>query len=93
MIKKDSYVNAADEFLTPEEVANILRINVLTVYGYIQKENLVAVRLGRNYRISRQDLASFIKSKRTKSQPIKKSNHQSASHIKPDYAENKVSKT
>jgi excisionase family DNA binding protein len=60
--------NAADinEFLTPEEVADILRINVLTVYGYIQKDNLEAVRLGRNYRISRQDLATFIQSKRTK---------------------------
>jgi excisionase family DNA binding protein len=54
------------EFLTPEEVANILRISVLTVYGYIQKENLSAVRLGRHYRISREDLAVFIKSKRTK---------------------------
>jgi excisionase family DNA binding protein len=54
------------EFLTPEEVAKILRISVLTVYGYIQKENLSAVRLGRHYRISREDLAAFIKSKRTK---------------------------
>jgi len=56
-----------NEFLTPEEVADILRVNVMTVYGYIQKSNLDAIRLGRNYRISRQDLALFIKSKRMKS--------------------------
>ena len=67
MIKRDLNRDE-NEFLTPEEVADILRINVITVYGYIQKSNLDAVRLGRNYRISRQDLASFIKSKRTKTQ-------------------------
>lgn len=66
MIERDSYTRNVSEFLTPEEVANILRINVLTVYGYIQKDNLNAVRLGRNYRISRQDLALFIKSKQTR---------------------------
>jgi excisionase family DNA binding protein len=63
VIKRDGHAGAMSEFLTPEEVADILRINVLTVYGYIQKDSLNAVRLGRNYRISRQDLTSFIKSK------------------------------
>jgi excisionase family DNA binding protein len=53
-------------FLTPEEVAQILRISVLTVYGYIQRDNLSAVRLGRTYRIAREDLAAFIESKRFK---------------------------
>jgi excisionase family DNA binding protein len=62
-MNKNGYEN---EFLTPEEVAEILRINVMTVYGYIQQANLNAIRLGRNYRISRKDLISFIKSKKTK---------------------------
>ena len=66
MIKRDR-TGGENEFLTPEEVADILRVNVMTVYGYIQKSNLDAIRLGRNYRISRQDLALFIKSKRMKS--------------------------
>ena len=66
MIKIDR-TGGENEFLTPEEVADILRVNVMTVYGYIQKSNLDAIRLGRNYRISRQDLALFIKSKRMKS--------------------------
>ncbi len=64
MIKRER-TPVESEFLTPEEVARILRINVMTVYGYIQKSNLDAVRLGRNYRISRQNLALFIKSKST----------------------------
>ena len=66
MIKIDR-TGGENEFLTPEEVADILRVNIMTVYGYIQKSNLDAIRLGRNYRISRQDLALFIKSKRMKS--------------------------
>jgi len=66
VIKRDR-TGGENEFLTPEEVADILRVNVMTVYGYIQKSNLDAIRLGRNYRISRQDLALFIKSKRMKS--------------------------
>ena len=66
MIKIDR-IGGENEFLTPEEVADILRVNIMTVYGYIQKSNLDAIRLGRNYRISRQDLALFIKSKRMKS--------------------------
>ena len=68
MIKGDKYMGNTNEFLTPEEVADILRINVMTVYGYIQRDNLDAVRLGRKYRISRQDLALFLESKRTKPQ-------------------------
>ncbi len=72
MIKKDGLSRAINEFLTPEEVADILRINVLTVYGYIHRDNLNAVRLGRNYRISRQDLASFIKLKRTRKPSVEK---------------------
>lgn len=65
MIKRDR-TRGEDELLTPDEVADILRINVMTVYGYIQRANLEAIRLGRNYRISRKDLALFIKSKHTK---------------------------
>jgi excisionase family DNA binding protein len=71
MSDRDNHHERMTEFLTPEDVAEILRINVMTVYGYIQKDNLNAVRLGRNYRISRQDLESFLRSKRTKVQKTK----------------------
>ncbi len=64
MARRLGSIADANDFLTPEEVADILRINVVTVYSYIQKDNLNAVRLGRKYRISRQDLSAFIKSKR-----------------------------
>jgi excisionase family DNA binding protein len=72
--RRDSNIEDKNKFLTPEEVAEILRVNVLTVYGYLQKDNLNAVRLGRNYRISYKDLTAFIKSKRTKGQFAGKNN-------------------
>lgn len=54
-----------DELLMPVEVAEILRINVLTVYSYIRRSDLNAIRLGRSYRITREDLARFLESKKT----------------------------
>ena len=53
------------KFLTPRDVASMLKLNVLTVYEYIQKGHLSAIRLGRQYRISTQDLANFIDLQRT----------------------------
>jgi excisionase family DNA binding protein len=81
MVKRDGLTGSVTKFLTPEEVAEILRINVITVYGYIQRDNLNAVRLGRKYRISREDLDTFIKSKRINTTPLEKNNLQkNASH-------------
>ena len=59
-------MNINDNLLTPEQVADILQIHVLTVYSYIRQGRLDAVRLGRNYRIVPNDLALFIDSNRIK---------------------------
>jgi excisionase family DNA binding protein len=66
MNTKEKNIPDNSEFLTPEEVAQILKVNVLTVYNYIRQNNLNAVRLGRNYRIGREDFFEFIDSRRTK---------------------------
>jgi len=54
--------------LTPEQVAGILQIHILTVYSYIRRGKLDAVRLGRSYRIIPEDLEIFIESNRIKNQ-------------------------
>ncbi len=51
----------AERLLTVKEVATILKLNTLTVYAYIRKRQLPAVKFGRNYRIESKDLAKFIK--------------------------------
>ncbi len=55
-----------NNLLTPEQVADVLQVHLLTVYSYIRQGKLDAVRLGRNYRIVPNDLAIFIESNRIK---------------------------
>jgi excisionase family DNA binding protein len=52
--------------LTPEQVAEILQVHVLTVYSYIRRGKLDAIRLGRSYRVVPKDLERFIESNSTK---------------------------
>lgn len=55
----------AKALLTAREVANLLKLNILTVYEYIRKGRLKAVKLGRNYRVEEKDLDKFIESNKT----------------------------
>lgn len=53
------------QLYTPKEVADILQLNVITVYSYIRKKVLPAVKMGRNYRVAKTDLDKFIESNKT----------------------------
>jgi excisionase family DNA binding protein len=55
-----------NNYLTPEQVSEILQIHVLTVYSYIRQGKLGAVRLGRSYRISPGDLENLLELNRVK---------------------------
>ena len=57
-----------NNLLTPEQVAGILQVHVLTIYSYIRRGKLDAIRLGRNYRITPKDFTRFIESNRIKNQ-------------------------
>jgi excisionase family DNA binding protein len=56
--------NTSQNLLTPEQVSTILQIHVLTVYSYIKQGKLGAIRLGRSYRISPDDLDKLIEKNR-----------------------------
>jgi excisionase family DNA binding protein len=49
-------------FLTVQEVAQILKLNILTIYEYIRNHKLQAIKFGRKYRIQRSTLEEFVKS-------------------------------
>lgn len=51
--------------LTGKEVAEILKLNILTVYEYIRNGKLKAAKFGRSYRIEEVDLDKFIESNKT----------------------------
>ncbi len=48
-------------FFTAQEVADMLKLNILTIYEYIKKGELPAIKFGRNYRIEEKKLNEFIK--------------------------------
>lgn len=54
------YTGAMDELLTVAEVADLLRVSTMTVYRLIRGGELPAVRVGRNYRVRRGDLDSYL---------------------------------
>ena len=53
-------MNAQDELLTTEEVAEILKVQPRTVWRYITQRKLAAVDLEGSYRIYRRDLQAFL---------------------------------
>jgi len=64
-------MNSTSRLLTPDQVAEILQVHVLTVYSYIKNGKFDAVRLGRSYRIAPDDLDNFIKSNKSKNNSIR----------------------
>jgi len=47
-------------FYTPQEVADLLKLEVGTVYSYIKSGKLPAARIGNRYRIRKSDVDAFI---------------------------------
>ena len=54
------YHQVMDQLLTVAEVADLLRVSTMTVYRLIRSGELPAVRVGRNYRVRRRDLDSYL---------------------------------
>ena len=55
------------EYLTVNQVAELLQVHWQSVLNYIKRGELNAVKLGRGYRISRKSLEDFINKRSTKS--------------------------
>lgn len=54
-----------ENWLTTEEIAKDLKININTVRRWIQSGELVALDVGGEYRISYKDYEDFIQSRKT----------------------------
>ncbi len=51
-----------DKYYTPKEIAEMLKINYLTVYRWIRAGDLPVYQLQRQYRIKESDLKEFMES-------------------------------
>ncbi len=52
------------EIMTVAQVADYLQLNKLTVYKYIREGRLPAVKLGRSFRIIKEDMHSFLEAQK-----------------------------
>lgn len=50
-----------EQYYSIEEVATMLKVAYLTVYRWIQAEKLISLKAGKQYRIKKEDLDSFLK--------------------------------
>jgi excisionase family DNA binding protein len=65
------------ELLSAEQVAEQLGLQVRTVRGYVRDGKLKAVRIGKQYRIAREDLAELI----GRPEPVRRRRHVEASCV------------
>lgn len=54
------------EFYTAEELADKLRVNIMTIYRYIKAGKLKAHKLGKEFRITKEEFDRFLKNTSTK---------------------------
>jgi excisionase family DNA binding protein len=57
-----------EPLLTVGEVANIMRVSNMTVYRLIKSGQLAAIRVGKNYRLRRTDIESYLTQRAVKVQ-------------------------
>jgi len=50
-----------NNFYTAEELAIILRVNVMTIYRYIKAKKLKAYKIGKEFRIDKNEFDNFLK--------------------------------
>ena len=53
-------------FYTAEEVANKLRVNIMTIYRYIKARKLKAYTIGKDFRIDKDEFNKFLNKVKTK---------------------------
>ena len=65
MIKLISMTNKED-FFTAKELAEKLKVNVMTIYRYIDAGKLKAHKIGKEFRITKNEFDYFLKNTSTK---------------------------
>ena len=58
------------EYLSLEEVADLLGVNYQLIYRLVRSGELPAIRLGRVYRVDRTDLDAYLESTKTSRGPV-----------------------
>ena len=54
------------EFYLAEELAEKLRVNIMTIYRYIKAGKLKAYKIGKEFRIDKEEFNKFLEKAKTK---------------------------
>jgi len=54
------------EFYTAQELADKLRVNIMTIYRYIKAGKLKAYKIGKEFRIDKKEFNNFLNKVKTK---------------------------
>jgi len=52
--------NSQEEFYTAEELAKILKVNIMTIYRYIKAGKIKAYKIGKEFRINKFEFQDFL---------------------------------
>jgi excisionase family DNA binding protein len=55
-----------EEFYTAKELAEKLRVNIMTIYRYIKAGKLKAYKIGKDFRIDKEEFNKFLNKAKTK---------------------------
>lgn len=58
-------MNKEKDFYRAEELANSLDVNIMTIYRYIKAGRLKAHKIGRDFRIDKNEFNNFLNSVKT----------------------------
>jgi len=57
--------NMKEEFYTARELADKLRVNIMTIYRYIDGGKLKAYKIGKEFRIDKEEFNRFLQANKT----------------------------
>ena len=60
------FMKGGTEYYTAKDVADMLKVNIMTIYRYIKAGRLQAHKIGKDFRIEKSELERFLKATRTK---------------------------
>lgn len=59
-------MNKNKQFYTAEELADVLQYNIMTIYRYINSGKLKAYKIGKEFRIDKEEFDKFLSKVETK---------------------------
>lgn len=59
-------IRLSKEFYKADDLANLLEVNIMTIYRYIKAGRLKAYKIGRDFRIDKVEFKKFLNNVKTK---------------------------